>query len=69
MPEPHGHHPREPVERFQRGVPHGGRILCLVLVILDAGLGGNREAGRNGDAEIRHFGKSGTLPAEELFHV
>src|SRR5205085_5104917 len=67
--EPHTHRPLDPLQRFQRSIPHAGRILFPILVILNAGLGGNREAGRNGDAEIRHFGKSGTLPAEEFLHV
>ena len=67
--EPHAHRPLDPLERFQRGVPHAGRILFPVLVIFGAGLGGNREAGRNRDSEIRHFGKSGPPPTEELFHV
>ncbi|MCG3774520.1 MAG: hypothetical protein JW395_1343 [Nitrospira sp.] len=67
--EAHAHRPLNPLERFQRGVPHAWRILFSVLIIFDAGLGGNRKTGWNGDAEIGHFGKSGAFPAKELLHI
>src|SRR5260370_38958171 len=34
----------------------------------DAELGGDREAGRNGEAEVGHFGKTRAFPAQNVTH-
>ena len=39
-----------------------------VLEVCAARLGGDREAGGNGQAELRHFGKVGSLSSEQVLH-
>ena len=61
-----------------RGFDPGERRLDLVPqsfgqrlasgVVLVAGFGSDREAGRHGEAGVRHFGKSGSLSTEQILH-
>ena len=45
------------------------RIGFAVLIEISAELGGDGEAGRHRQAEMRHLGKPGALAAEEVAHV
>ena len=45
------------------------RILLVVRVVVGADLGGDGEAGRHRQAEIRHLGEAGALAAEQVAHV
>jgi hypothetical protein len=45
------------------------RIGFVVLVEISADLGGNGEAGRHRQAEMRHLGEAGALAAEKIAHV
>ena len=48
---------------------HRFTVRTIVLVVLIAGLGGNRESRGNGDAQVGHFGQVGPLAAEQLLHL
>ena len=56
--------------------PHGGGDLVFealgellaVLVVVDADLRGDREAGGHGQPDLGHLGKVGSLPAEQRLH-
>src|SRR5579884_2338184 len=54
---------------MKRLFPQAGRVRLPPLVIFDAGLGGDREPGRHGNAKVRHLGQARALPAEQFFHV
>src|SRR5262249_29480282 len=43
-----------------------GRILAVVGVVPVANFGGEREAGRDGQADVGHLGEVGALAAEEV---
>jgi hypothetical protein len=45
------------------------RQLLAGLVVLGADVGGDREAGWNRDADVRHLRQPGALPAEQILHV
>jgi len=45
-----------------------GRKLVVMLVIVNAGLGADGEAGRHRDADVGHLGQVGALAAENIFH-
>jgi hypothetical protein len=40
-----------------------------VIVIIDTGFGGKGEAGRDGDADVGHFGQTGAFAAQQVLHL
>src|SRR5262249_17271933 len=46
-----------------------GRVSVVVGVVVGADLGGEGEAGRDGQADVGHLGEVGALAAEEFLHV
>jgi len=42
---------------------------AAVLQVIAARLGGNREAGGHGQADVGHLGEVGALAAEQVLHV
>ncbi len=46
-----------------------GRILAAVGIEIGADVGGEREAGGNGEADHGHLGEVGALAAQQGFHV
>ena len=43
--------------------------LAAVGVVVRADLGGDREARRHGQAEVRHLGEVGALAAQQILHL
>ncbi len=56
------------LDRREDVVPEAGRELLVRGEVVVAGFGGDGEAGRRGQTGVGHFGKPGTLPAEQVLH-
>ena len=59
----------DPRERFADLRSQVGRIVSVVLVECRADLGGDGEAGRDGQADAGHLGEIGALAAEQVAHL
>src|SRR5581483_11587181 len=46
-----------------------GRVAALVVVVVGADVGADREAGRYGQADLGHLRQIGPLAAEQVFHA
>src|SRR5215813_4392481 len=60
------------LERGEPGghlIPQLRRIGFAVCVVMVAYLGRDREAGRDRKPQIAHFGETGALAAEQVFHI
>ncbi len=67
--KPHAERALERSEPVGHPIPQLGGVGFFVCVKVRADLGGDREAGRHRQAETAHLGETGTLAAQQVFHV